>query len=60
MEWLTSEWEQADVHTEGRPRRRYYHLSERGAMRAQAAVGYADAQTAGLRARRPGLAGGAA
>jgi PadR family transcriptional regulator PadR len=60
MEWLTSEWEEVDTHAEGRPRRRYYRLSERGAMRAQAAVDRAEAQAAGLRARRPGLAGGAA
>jgi PadR family transcriptional regulator, regulatory protein PadR len=60
MRWLTSAWEEADTHTEGRPRRRYYTLSEHGAMRAQAAVERADAQAAGLRARRPGLAGGTA
>jgi PadR family transcriptional regulator PadR len=60
MEWLTSEWEEVDTRAEGRPRRRYYRLSERGAMRAQAAVDRAEAQAAGLRARRPGLAGGAA
>ena len=60
MEWLTSEWEQADTRTEGRPRRRYYRLSERGAMRAQAAVARADAQADGLRARRPGFVGGTA
>jgi|SRR5579884_1643393 len=60
MQWLTSEFEQIDARTEGRPRRRYYRLSERGAMRARAAVDRAEAQAAGLRARRPGLAGGAA
>lgn len=60
MSWLTSEWEEADAHTEGRPRRRYYRLSERGAMRAQAAVRQAEAKADGLRARRPGMAGGAA
>jgi DNA-binding PadR family transcriptional regulator len=60
MQWLVSEWEDVDARTEGRPRRRYYRLSERGAMRAAAAVERADAQAAGLRARRPGLAGGAA
>lgn len=60
MEWLESEWEQVDARAEGRPRRRYYRLSERGAMRALAAVARADAQAQELRARRPGLAGGAA
>jgi len=60
LEWLTSQFEQVDARTEGRPRRRYYKLSERGAMRAQAAVHRADAQAESLRARHPGLAGGAA
>ena len=60
MEWLASEWEQIDAHTEGRPRRRYYRLSERGTSRASAAVARADAQAAGLRALRPGFAGGTA
>jgi DNA-binding MarR family transcriptional regulator len=59
--WLESAWEQIDPKAEGRPRRRYYQLSEDGAMRARAAVDRADAQTARLRALRPaGLAGGAA
>ena len=61
MEWLTSDWEEIDARVEGRPRRRYYRLSEHGAMRAKAAVERADAQAAGLRARhRPDLAGGTA
>ena len=58
--WLESEWEQIDVHKEGRPRRRYYKLSESGAMRASAALTRVDAQTARLRALRPGTAGGRA
>lgn len=58
--WLESTWEKTDPKTEGRPRRRYYHLSDHGAMRAQAAVNRADAQTAHLRSMRPGLSGGAA
>lgn len=58
MEWLTSEWEDIDAHTEGRPRRRYYQLSELGATHAQAAVHRAEAQANGLRARRPGLSRG--
>ena len=60
MEWLTSEWEEIDARMEGRPRRRYYRLSEYGAMRAQAAVHRAEANADGLRARRPRPAGGAA
>lgn len=59
MQWLTSDWEQIDARAQGRPRRRYYRLSERGAVRARAAVERAEAQAAGLRALRPGLAGGA-
>lgn len=60
MQWLSSTWEEVDARTEGRPRRRYYRLSEHGAMRARAAVERAEAQAAGLRARRPGLTGGTA
>jgi PadR family transcriptional regulator, regulatory protein PadR len=58
MGWLESSWEQVDARKEGRPRRRYYTLSDHGAMRASAALARADAQTAGLRALRPGTAGG--
>jgi DNA-binding PadR family transcriptional regulator len=60
MEWLTSTWELVDARVEGRPRRRYYKLSERGVMRARAAVERAEAQAAGLRRLRPGLIGGGA
>lgn len=61
MGWLVSAWEQVNPKAEGRPRRRYYRLSEDGAMRAQAAVDRADAQAVRLRGLRPvGLAGGAA
>jgi PadR family transcriptional regulator, regulatory protein PadR len=56
--WLESEWEQVDPKERGRPRRRYYRLSECGAMRALAAVQRAETQTAQIRARRPGLAPG--
>lgn len=56
--WLNSSWEQADPKAKGRPRRRYYRLSEHGAIRAQAAVNRAEAQTAKLRALRPRLDGG--
>jgi PadR family transcriptional regulator, regulatory protein PadR len=60
--WLQSSWEQVDPHEQGRPRRRYYTLTPRGAQRAHNALSRADGQTAGLRARaaRPGLAGGTA
>ena len=60
MGWLESSWEQIDARKEGRPRRRYYRLSESGSLRAQAAVARADAQAAKLRGMRPGLVGGGA
>jgi DNA-binding PadR family transcriptional regulator len=28
--WLVGEWEAIDKHAEGRPRRRYYTITERG------------------------------
>lgn len=58
--WLESDWEQTSPQQQGRPRRRYYHLSEHGAMRARAALDRADVQTARLRALRPGATGGTA
>ncbi len=30
--WLESRWEEIDKHAEGRPARRYYRLSEKGAQ----------------------------
>lgn len=36
--WLTSRWEEIDVHEEGRPRRRYYQLSLDGLQQAQNAL----------------------
>jgi PadR family transcriptional regulator len=36
--WLESRWEDIEPTEEGRPRRRYYHLSSRGAERARAAL----------------------
>jgi DNA-binding PadR family transcriptional regulator len=58
--WLESSWEEADPKAAGRPRRRYYRLSDHGAVRSEAAVSRADAQVAKLRAMRPGLSGGGA
>jgi PadR family transcriptional regulator PadR len=36
--WLESRWEDIEPAEEGRPRRRYYHLSPDGADRARAAL----------------------
>jgi PadR family transcriptional regulator PadR len=36
--WLESRWEDIEPAEEGRPRRRYYHLSPLGAERARAAL----------------------
>ncbi len=37
--WLESEWEEPEVHVPaGRPRRRYYRLTEDGAIRARIAM----------------------
>lgn len=36
--WLESRWEQIEPAEEGRPRRRYYRLSQYGAERASAAL----------------------
>ncbi|GLY93236.1 PadR family transcriptional regulator [Actinoplanes sp. NBRC 103695] len=36
--WLSSRPEEIDVHTEGRPRRRYYTLTAAGATAAQEAI----------------------
>jgi DNA-binding PadR family transcriptional regulator len=51
--WLESRWEDVRPEEEGRPRRRYYRLTEDGAERAR--IGLAQAATSistlGLRAR---------
>jgi PadR family transcriptional regulator, regulatory protein PadR len=36
--WLTAEWEQIDPKEQGRPRRRYYHLTAIGARGARKAL----------------------
>jgi PadR family transcriptional regulator, regulatory protein PadR len=53
--WLESRWEQTDPHEQGRPRRRYYRLSEDGAVRARAALARTATNRAALRLR-PGVA----
>ena len=36
--WLTSEWEAGDPHKIGRPRRRFYRLTDQGRVAAEAAL----------------------
>jgi len=51
--WLTSRWEDIKPKDEGRPRRRYYRLTEDGAERARIALAQAVTSistTIGLRA----------
>jgi PadR family transcriptional regulator, regulatory protein PadR len=54
--WLESRWEDASPHEEGRPRRRYYRLTEDGAERTRLALAQATTSitTIGLRARPAG------
>ncbi|WP_327436616.1 MULTISPECIES: PadR family transcriptional regulator [Streptomyces] len=40
--WLESRWEEIDISVEGRPKRRYYRLSEKGAQAAPLALAKAD------------------
>ena len=54
--WLESRWENAVPQEEGRPRRRYYRLTEDGAERARIALAQATTSitTLGLRPRPAG------
>jgi PadR family transcriptional regulator PadR len=56
--WLESYWEDVNTHEEGRPRRRYYKLTEDGAERARISLAQAATAVSSLAALRPGLAGG--
>jgi DNA-binding PadR family transcriptional regulator len=49
--WLDSRWEDANPAEEGRPRRRYYKLTEDGAERARIALAQATTSTATLNLR---------
>jgi PadR family transcriptional regulator PadR len=53
LEWVTSRWEDIRPEDEGRPRRRYYLLTEDGAERARIALAQAttSVSTIGLRPR---------
>jgi DNA-binding PadR family transcriptional regulator len=54
--WLSSRWEDIEPEVEGRPRRRYYRLTEDGAERARFAIAQASTSiaTIGLRPRPAG------
>jgi PadR family transcriptional regulator PadR len=54
--WLESRWEDTSPHEEGRPRRRYYRLTEDGAERARIAMAEATTSISaiGLRVRPTG------
>jgi DNA-binding PadR family transcriptional regulator len=43
--WLTDEWEDLDPHEAARPRRRYYRLTEDGALQARDALRNAVARS---------------
>src|ERR1700712_1208923 len=49
--WIESDWEDIDPQKEGRPRRRYYHLTADGLASARTAVAEAPAERARI-ARR--------
>ncbi len=49
--WVESDWEQIDPTQEGRPRRRYYRISERGLMMARQSLAEANAVRAKLTGR---------
>jgi len=53
--WLESRWEDIDPVVEGRPRRRYYRLSQDGAERAQNAMANARTSISQLPGLSPGL-----
>ena len=50
--WLDSGWEDVDPSAVGRPRRRFYRLTDAGAAQAEAAISAADARRSQLRTRR--------
>ena len=58
--WLESRWEDTDPSQQGRPRRRYYKLSQAGALRARHALDHANAPITGIPALRSRPAGGPA
>jgi PadR family transcriptional regulator, regulatory protein PadR len=56
--WLESRWEDIEPAEEGRPRRRYYRLTENGAERARIALAQATSSITALGLRvRPATGG---
>jgi PadR family transcriptional regulator PadR len=52
--WAESRWEDTDPAAEGRPRRRYYKMTEDGAERARIALARAATSATALRLRPAG------
>ncbi|MGK5672676.1 PadR family transcriptional regulator [Micromonospora sp. URMC 106] len=57
--WVASRWEQIDRHAEGRPRRRYYRLTDDGTAEARTALAEVDARQRARGRRRPAGPSGA-
>ncbi|MET3807539.1 DNA-binding PadR family transcriptional regulator [Nakamurella sp. UYEF19] len=49
--WVESDWEAIDPKIQGRPRRRYYRISDDGLSAARQALAQADAATSRIRTR---------
>ena len=58
--WLESRWESIDPATEGRPRRRFYWMTNDGAEQARIALAQAATPVSSLYGLRPWPAGGVA
>ena len=58
--WVESHWEDIDARKEGRPRRRYYRLTEDGAEWARIALAQATTPISGIAGLRPRPADGLA
>lgn len=58
--WLESRWEDIEPAEQGRPRRRYYRLTQAGAQRAGHALSHAASPLAGIPVLSPRPAGGPA
>jgi DNA-binding PadR family transcriptional regulator len=56
--WLESRWEDIDPTEQGRPRRRYYRLSESGVQLARDALARAHSPVSRLPGLRPALGDG--
>jgi DNA-binding PadR family transcriptional regulator len=58
--WVESQWEDIDSHAEGRPRRRYYKMTQDGADQARLALARATTPVSAVPGLRPRPAGGLA